>query len=229
MPSVARARGAALILCAGLCSCASVPLGAPDQSPPLRAIADPAVVSVREKLVEAAYSVVGKKELVIRGRKFQTDCTGTVLAIYWAVGIDLAQDFDRFSGNGVTRLFRTLERENLLYTTTHPLPGDIIFWDNSYDQNEDGQWNDPLTHVGMVVGVEPDATVSYVHAHVRSGIIVERMNLLNPDARSRMEWGQVKILNSPMRMAEPGGTRPARTLAGALYRSLGMGYLLSAR
>ena len=45
---------------------------------------------------------------------------------------------DAAPGNGVGRIYKTLETEDLLYTTSTPLVGDIIFWDNTWDANGDG-------------------------------------------------------------------------------------------
>ena len=148
-----------------------------------------------------------------------------MLAIYWYAGIDLARDFGMFGGNGVTRLYKSLERENLLYNTSSPLAGDIIFWDNTYDADGDSAWNDPLTHVGMVLNVDVDGTVAYVHQHIRNGIVIEYMNLRSPAVQSKLELGRMKILNSPLRLAQRGKPHPPNWLAGQLYRTLGMGYL----
>jgi hypothetical protein len=139
--------------------------------------------------------------------------------------MDLARDFSRYRGNGVSRLYRSLEGENLLYTTAYPVPGDLIFWDNTLDENGDGLWNDPLTHVGMAVLTEQDGTVSYIHHNVRRGIVIEKMNLFRPDAQELMDWGRMKIINSPMRLAKAGVPHPPLWLAGQLFRVLGMGYL----
>ncbi|MCX7038215.1 MAG: CHAP domain-containing protein [Spirochaetes bacterium] len=189
----------ALLIVMLLSSCASEPRRGPDQAPPARATEDPSIVSLRGTLAEGARSVVGKKELVVRGRRFTMDCTGVVLAVYWYAGIDLAQDFGKYGGGGVTRIYRTLEGEGLLYDSSHPLVGDVIFWDNTYDRDGDGKWDDALTHVGMVTAVSDDGTVAYVHFNVHTGIVIEHMNLPHPP-----QW-----------------------LAGQLYRILGMGYLLS--
>jgi hypothetical protein len=169
--------------------------------------------------------VLGKRELVIRGRRFNMDCTGAVLAIYYYAGIDLAQDFRNFSGNGVTRLYKSLESEQLLYRTTLPVPGDIIFWDNTYDRNKDGRWNDPLTHVGMVMSVAANGEVQYVHLNYRKGIIIENMNLRKPRTHQKMERGEMQIVNSPMRMKQAGNAHPENWLSGQLFRIFGMGYL----
>lgn len=196
------------------------------QAAPPQATEDPSVVTLRAKLVQGAHAVLGRKELFIRGRRFTMDCTGTVLAIYWYAGIDLSQDFSRLRGNGVSRIYQTLQRRNLLYTTVHPLSGDIIFWDDTYDEDGyEGQPN-PLSHMGMVVSVDPEGTIAYVHYHIRRGITIDYMNLESPDVQNRMENGSLKVINSPLRLAVPGRPHAARWLAGQLYRVLGLGYLL---
>jgi len=183
------------------------------------------VARVQENLAEGGNYVLGRRELVIRGRRFNMDCTGTVLAIYYYAGIDLARDFGRYSGGGVMRLYKSLEAEGLVYETRTPATGDIIFWDNTYDRNGDGQWNDALTHVGMVMGSAEDGTIDYVHLNYRKGIIIEHMNLDSPDVHQSAERGQMRIVNSPMRMKQEGRAHSERWLASHLYRNFGMGYL----
>jgi hypothetical protein len=197
-----------------------------DQPAPFRATSDPSVVAVREKLAEGAKSLLGKKQVIVRGRRFNNDCTGLVLAIYWYAGIDLAKDFNRFTGGGVERIYKTLERENLLYSTSRPLVGDIIFWDNTYEHEENPFRDNPLSHTGMVTGVDPDGTISYIHYHITKGIIIEHMNLENPGVQSTMVGGHMKIINSPMRLAMAGRLHPPNWLSGQLYRNLGLAYLL---
>jgi hypothetical protein len=104
-----------------------------------------------------------------------------------------------------------------------------VFWDDTYDADGDGRWDDPLTHVGMVTQAGADGTVSYVHLNYRKGIVVERMNLREPDVHQRMVGGRMTIVNSPLRMAEAGKDHPDVWLAGQLFRVLGMGYLLAPR
>ena len=216
-----------LFLAAMLGACATGPLmRGLDQPAPPRATADPAVVSLRAKLAEGARSIIGAKQLLVRGRRFTMDCTGVVLAIYWYAGIDLARDFNKFPGNGVGRIYKTLETEDLLYTTSTPLVVDIIFWDNTYDANADNGINDPLSHMGMVLKVDDDHTITYIHHHIRRGISTDVMNLRNPAVQEQRELGHIKVINSPLRMAVPGKPHAENWLSGQLYRILGMGYLL---
>jgi hypothetical protein len=206
-------------------SCNTLKFLEPQSRAPVRATGDPAVVSLRAKLVEGANSLLGKKELEVRGKRFTYDCSGTVLAIYWYAGIDLAREFSRHAGNGVARIFKSLDGAGLLYDSNYPVSGDLIFWDNTYDANDDGLWNDMLTHIGMVVSASEDGTVSYVHHHTRRGIVIEYMNLREPAVYQRESWGTLRTLNSPLRLAEAGVPHPALWLSGQLYRILGMGYL----
>ncbi len=206
-----------------LWSCASItppPSRVSSLSPTARETED-----ARRKLAEGGNYVRGKQELVIRGKRVNMVCTGAVLAIYYYAGIDLARDFNKYKGNGVTRLYRSLESEDLLYETQLPVTGDIIFWDNTYDRNEDGQWNDSLTHVGMVMNASRDGTIEYVHLNYRKGIIIEYMNLREPDVHQQLEKGQMRIVNSPMRMKQAGKAHPENWLASQLYKTFAMGYL----
>lgn len=219
-----------LLLALAASSCATVPAqrgerDVPTERPPSTAATD----ATRAVLGAGARAVLGASELVVKGRRFSWDCTGTVLAIYWYAGIDLARDFGRYAGNGVNRLYLTLRDASLLYTTREPILGDLVFWDDTYDADGDGAWDDPLTHVGMVMETAPDGTISYVHLNYRKGIVIERMNLREPDVHQATRGGKVTIVNSPLRMAEAGKPHPDRWLAGQLYRVLGMGYLYPLR
>ncbi len=177
---------------------------------------------VQNLLMEGAQRFAGASSLKVNGRTFPMDCTGTVLAIYAYAGIDLAGPMNNFSGNGVTRLNSYLQSLGLLYSTELPAPGDIIFWDDTYDRNNDGIWNDPLTHAGIVLTTDPDGTIHYIHHNYRLGIVVARMNLLKPDT---VESGD-KRLNSAMRMRD-GKVHP-RWLSSHLYRELGQGWKIAA-
>lgn len=178
----------------------------------------------QKKLVEGAYEIIGREKLFIRGKSFGMDCSGIVLSIYWYAGIDLTKAYNDYSGNGVTRIYRYLEDKDLLYRTIMPAPGDIIFWDNTYDKNEDGKPNDLLTHVGMVVDVDNNGNIEYIHHNYRKGIVLAKMNLNNPDTYAETMNGEQIIVNSAMRMkGSPGFDK---WLSSQLYRQFGMGYLI---
>lgn len=169
----------------------------------------------QEKLVEGSHWALGKTKLNVNGKVFNLDCSGTVMAIYYYAGIDLSKDFNKYNGGGTSRIYQYLDDNELLYDTKMPEPGDIVFWDNTYDSNGDGIRNDKLTHMGIVVEIEENGTITYLHEHYRKGIILESMNLKNPDDTSA---------NSAMRMRGTG--MEGGWLSSHLYRELAMGYKL---
>lgn len=205
---------------------AAAAIGPAAYAPPIGAVAfgTEHLSPTQLRLLAGARYVLGKTELIVNGQRFNYDCSGTILAIYAYAGINLGARFNRYTGGGVTRIYKIMRANKLLYTSYYPVPGDIIFWDNTYDENGDGKWNDELTHAGMVVGVSPNGEISYVHQNYHRGIVIERMNLLYPNIYTRIIDGVTVIVNSPMRMR--GSPKGPSWLSGQLIRSLGKGYLL---
>jgi cell wall-associated NlpC family hydrolase len=209
-----------LTLCAlltlGLFSCAGFPSRATESVAAFGAAAMPesetfipAPLSAAQKsIVDGGSSLVGKASLVVNGKTYPNDCTGLVRAAYAFAEIDLAFRFGSYAGNGVRRLHETLLDEGLLYATRYPAPGDIVFWDNTYDANGNRKADDEFTHVGVVIAVEPDGAALYLHYHYRLGPIIERMNLVTPDDESLIDG---KPANAALRMRNsPPGTGQQR-------------------
>ncbi len=178
----------------------------------------------RERLVGTAHSLLGKGRPRVGGKSFRLDCTGVVQAVYWGAGIDLESPLAAYTGNGVARLYSFLDDRGLVTKGSEPRPGDLIFWDNTYDHNGNGRVDDPLTHVGMVVSVRDNGDLEYIHHNYRRGIILEKMNPRTPDIYSRVENGKTVVVNSPMRMR--GSPEYDKVLSGELVRAWGQAYLL---
>ena len=169
-------------------------------------------------LLEAANWARGRSNLSNNGRRFPLDCSGVVSAIYWKAGIDLQAAYPLYTGNGVARIYRYLSDKGLIYRPENPAPGDIIFWDNSYDMNGNGLADDELTHIGMVVNVSPEGDVTYIHHDYISGVIFARMYPPDPSDKSR---------NNGMRMQSLGPTPDGKSTSGDLYRQAGRGWELA--
>jgi cell wall-associated NlpC family hydrolase len=175
-------------------------------------------------VLESAFTLLGLPPdcpVTVNGRHFKLDCIGTVSAIFYNLGIDITKDFNRYTGNGVGRLFKSLKDKGALHMDRFPHPGDIVFWNNTWDANGDGSWkNDPTTHAGVVLQVEDDGTIHYIHEHVRKGVIVERMNLYRPEIY-RTDFG--KILNNAMALGSYYGNpnNPEHWLSGDLWYQFG--------
>jgi hypothetical protein len=175
------------------------------------------------KVVDSSKQLIGmapNAKALVKGKQFTLDCIGTVCAIYYRLGIDLAKDFDEYPGNGVNRLYLSLKDKGVIHYDRYPRPGDIVFWDNTYDANGDGdRTDDPHTHAGIVLAVDDDGTIRYVHENLYKGVIIETMNLLRPTVAFDDSG---KRLNSGMAIATvSGGPKPERNLAGDVFDSFG--------
>ena len=172
----------------------------------------------QKQLVEAANWAKGRKYLTINGQRFRMDCSGVIRAIYFKAGIDLAKDFNKYKGGGTQRIHETLRVKGLIYRPTVPVPGDILFWDNTYDANHNGRSDDMLSHIGMVVSSDKKSgNVIYVHHNEKKGIVFEKMNLLHPDDPT---------YNAVMRSQRAKKLPGNKYLASHLYKDAGKGYLL---
>jgi hypothetical protein len=175
------------------------------------------------EVIASAKALLGQKpnsSVIVKGKQFTLDCIGTVSAIFYRVDIDVTKDFDKYSGNGVNRLYMTLKDNGVLHRDTYPRPGDVVIWDNTWDANGDGdRTDDPRTHAGVVLSVDDDGTINYVHENLYSGVVIEEMNLLKPGAA----WDDSgKRLNSGMAIATvSGGAKPERWLSGDVFDSFG--------
>jgi hypothetical protein len=185
--------------------------GRPPELPDVKAGGAPVDVPphARERAVQAARSLLGASELVVAQRRFGDDCTGLVRAAYAQVGVDLMQE-GRSSDTGVAAIYRFAGRHGRLYEGGRPLPGDLVFFRETYDRNRDGHLNDGLTHVGLVDDVEADGTVVIIH-RVARGVVRYRMNLGHPDQAASP---QGRRWNDWLRSEQPGA--PAQ-LTGQLF------------
>lgn len=208
-------------------SCSSLPEWVIRRGPNKISFPQKNLDDTQKKLVEGALYLKGRNKINIKNRKFNMDCTGTVLGVYYYAGIDLSKEFNKYTGPGVKRLYNSLNQKKLLYNTNAPKPGDIIFWDNTWDRNHDGKENDYLSHVGMVVKSEKNGQITYIHEHYKKGIIFEKMNLKNPNTYKKVINGKSIIINSPMRMK--GSKKHSKWLSSHLYKIFGKAYLVNSQ
>ncbi|MBR3671463.1 MAG: C40 family peptidase [Spirochaetia bacterium] len=185
---------------------------------PVKNTSSPSISQKQKQLVEAANWAKGRRYITIDGHRFKMDCSGVIRAIYFKAGIDLAKDFNKYSGGGTMRIHETLRSRGLIYRPTVPVPGDILFWDNTYDANHNGRSDDMLSHIGMVVSSDKKSgNVIYVHHNEKKGIVFEKMNLLHPDDPT---------YNAVMRSQRAKKLPGNKYLASHLYKDAGKGYLL---
>jgi hypothetical protein len=170
---------------------------------------DDGTMALRERIAAAASVSVGNAPLVVGGVRYRFDCSGVTAGIYAKAGVLIVEEGALSS----KALFALVDAEGALHHD-QPLPGDLVFFDNTWDENKNGRIDDPLSHVGVVERVEPNGTVVFVH---RIGKVVVRwhMNLQRPHDRVDENGA---VLNHWLRAAR--GNRPAAT-TGELFVAYG--------
>jgi hypothetical protein len=172
----------------------------------------------RSTIVRTAATLVGATTITSEGRKIAYDCAGVTRAVFLKHGIDL---YDAGGGgsnaNGVRLIYDHVRRQGLVHQGPATHPGDLVFFDNTWDFNGDGEWNDPLTHVGIVERVEPDGTVVFI-SRVADAIQRYRMNLLHPRVHKTADG---RILNDYIRRKLPTDPNHLGRLAGELFAFYG--------
>ncbi|RYZ38989.1 MAG: CHAP domain-containing protein [Myxococcaceae bacterium] len=168
----------------------------------------------RERVLATARALVGESSVQVNGRRYPADCTALIEATYAQAGLTFRGTI-KPGDNGVTALYRYARANGRVYTEGRPVPGDLVFFRETYDQNRDGRRNDGLTHVGLVDGVDSDGTVTVIH-RVRRGVVRYRMNLARPHLPRDPKTGEV--LNDMLRNPGPGQTH---VLTGQLFAAFG--------
>jgi hypothetical protein len=159
------------------------------------------------EVARTAASLIDHRRLVVRGESYRYDCSGLVEAAHAGARIDL-----RGSSKDMYELAR---REGLLHKRKVPSPGDIAFFDDTYDRNHNRRRDDDLTHVAVVESVASDGTITLVHKGGR-GVMRIEMNLRRPDERRDADGRE---LNDHLRASKDKDGGP--TLSGQLWRAFG--------
>ena len=174
--------------------------------------------SIRSAIALSASQLVGARTITSQGKQIAYDCAGVARAIFLKHGIDLYSDIPSDpKANGVKLIYSHVQRHGTLHQGPSADPGDLVFFDNTWDFNGDGQLNDPLTHVGVVERVEPDGTVVFI-SRVSGAIERYRMNLDWPHVHKTAEG---RTLNDFIRRKLPTDPEETNRLTGELFSAFG--------
>jgi hypothetical protein len=69
---------------------------------------------------------------------------------------------------------------DVVHRRKRPAAGDVAFFDNTYDRDDNGRYDDLLTHVAVVLEVARDGTILLAHDGTSQGKTTLTMNLLHP-------------------------------------------------
>jgi len=199
-----------------LVACATRPVERPRASAPE---ALPCCRSVeralsRSAIVRTAANLVGAKTIESNGRRIAYDCAGVTRAVFLKHGIDLYDGEPSDShANGVRLIHAHIRQQGTFHQGPVAHPGDLVFFNNTWDYNGDGKVNDPLTHIGIVERQELDGTVVFI-SRVADAVERYHMNLGLPHIHKAADG---RILNDYLRRKDV--IDPANTgyLTGELF------------
>jgi hypothetical protein len=174
--------------------------------------------SRRAAIVQTASKLVGATTIRANGKRIAYDCAGVTRAIFLAHGIDLyASGSPDPKANGVRLIHHHISLHGKFHQGPVVRPGDLVFFDNTWDYNADGLVNDPLTHVGIVERQERDGTVVFI-SRVAGAIERYRMNLALPHVHRTAEG---RVLNDYIRRKDFDDPTDTAYLTGQLFAAFG--------
>ena len=166
---------------------------------------EPPMRSPAAAVAAAAASFVGDATLHVDGERFRFDCSGLVEAT-------LAAGNCPFRGSTAS-LFEQARDLHVLHRRKIPTPGDVAFFDDTYDRNGNGRRDDPLSHSAVVESVDARGTITLVHLGSQ-GVVRIRMNLRHPEDRTD---GDGNVINDALRAPRSSDSPRTRHLAGELW------------
>jgi hypothetical protein len=170
-------------------------------------LADPDAPNRRDRAFGEAVARAARYHLDHAPRGFRDDCSGFAAAVFDRAGFPLA--------GGTRDLWEQAQAASALHRRTRPDPGDLAFFDNTYDRDRNGRTDDPLTHVAVVIAVEEDGTIRLAHAGTSAGRATLTMNLRWPHQTEDTAGKRINDhLRAPRRHDPPG----TRYLASELWR-----------
>jgi hypothetical protein len=203
-----------------LVGCATQPVDRPRSSMskahPCCGIAEP--TPSRSAIVQTAAKLVGAKTIKSNGQRIAYDCAGVTRAVFLRHGIDLygSSESDP-EANGVRLIYSHIQQQGAFHEGPVAAPGDLVFFDNTWDYNGDGQVNDPLTHIGIVERQDQDGTLVFI-SRVAGAVERYRMNLSQPHVHKTAEG---RVLNDYIRRKGVGDPANADRLTGELFAIFG--------
>ena len=151
----------------------------------------------------AARSFLGKRVLKHKGKTYRYDCSGFVAAVYGKVGVPI--------DGSVRYMYESSKKKGTL--RKEPRIGDLVFFDNTFDANKNGAFDDTLTHIAVVEKIESSGRITMIHLGSK-GVVRIYMNLHHPDVY-KDEYDVVQ--NSYLRFRKSKKDKRPR-LAGQLWK-----------
>lgn len=175
---------------------------------------------MRVNIVKYALSFNGKKKF---SKTFNNDCSGFVSMVFNKFDykfLDVFYSGSVASASMVQTIYIYTQKFGNIFKDKTPKVGDLIFFDNTHDRNKNRKVDDKLTHIAIVIGVEPNGTVHYIH-HSNKGVNIQIMNIQYPDQRFIETNGKKEYVNSYLRARTKKDKSDIPIYSGEMFRAYG--------
>lgn len=127
----------------------------------------PPLTSCRRRLLMSISKHLGVTRIrcspVADNATYRRDCSGLVRCIYSRLNLDIFKPSSYNGPIGPIAMFHYFNEQGWVHRGT-PRVGDAVFWHGTIDRDRDGSYvNDPITHVGIVAGIDPDGRIRILH------------------------------------------------------------------
>lgn len=136
---------------------------------------NPSSTSAQEAALAAAV-VAAARHYVVSPPPGPNHCSTFVAAVYRRAGVQM--------GGSTRDLWARAAAINALHHHARPRVGDLVFFDDTFDANNNRRVDDPLTHVAVVIDIDDDGTITMAHGGATNGRATFHMNLEHPTERT---------------------------------------------
>jgi|GEM_PF-6269899 len=129
---------------------------------------------------------------------YRSNCAGWLRCVFSRFGIDAFTSSGYRGSSGTFALFHFFQKYGYIHRG-EPKQGDVVFWHATVDRNRNRNLeDDPLTHVGIVDGLDADGRVRILHTGYSPRPTVHEifMYRAEPSLYKRMDGGKQRTFNS---------------------------------
>lgn len=179
-------------------------------------------IDLRRQIVQKARRALETQNIAAQSRRFRRDCSGFVESVMYQVKKPIAPlVYGNFGGAAGNIFVNSKEHFFDKKSERRPLPGDFLYFNNTYDRNKNNRLDDPITHIGIVEKIDEDGTISMIHL-LKGRVVRGYLNLEHP----RVHKMNGKIINSYIRRPQPRDPKGTPYLMGEAYHGYTKSLLL---
>ncbi len=157
-------------------------------------------VEYRFRIVESSKKYIGNVKINYGSKVYDFDCSGFVKFVFLdALGVDIDKKIPFFTTSKSLDYYNFLRMRGFVSFNNFS-SGDLIFFNNTYDRNMNGKLDDPITHIGIVIGVdEITGSIVFVDKSKGKNVSIKFMNLNRKRERMVFVNGKMYEVNSYIR------------------------------